>query len=118
KTGKFTSIWFNSRSTNMSMRQSRDKFNGEEIMLYSAGLGEEGMGPPRSRTVTRLEDGGRKIVHRHYAKLPDGGERLMMELVLTPKAAPKATGRGAAEGSRPATSARRSGAGAGRRSPA
>src|SRR5262249_27032927 len=28
KSGKFTSIWINSRSTQMSLRQSRDKFNG------------------------------------------------------------------------------------------
>jgi hypothetical protein len=36
--------------------------------------------------VTRLEDDGRKIVHRQYALSPDGKERLMMELVMTRKA--------------------------------
>ena len=45
---------------------------------------------PGSRTVTRLEDDGRKIVHRQYAIDADSKERLVMELILTRKgAAPK-----------------------------
>jgi hypothetical protein len=90
RSGKFTSVWIDSRSTRMSLRQSREKFDGNEIVLYSAGLGEDGAGPPRSRTVTRLEDEGRKIVHRQYATLAEGKERLMMELVMTRKPAPAA----------------------------
>ncbi|HJT77341.1 MAG TPA: DUF1579 family protein [Gemmataceae bacterium] len=85
--GKFTSVWVDSRSTRMSLRQSADKFNGEEIRLVSRSL-DEGGGRRHSRTVTRLEDGGRKIVHRQYAVGADGKERLMMELVLTRKAKP------------------------------
>ena len=36
--GKFTSVWSDSRQTRMSFRQSRDKFNGEEIVLYGSSL--------------------------------------------------------------------------------
>ncbi len=84
ETGKFTSVWMDSRRTSMSFRQSPDKFNGDEIVLVSQSLGEE-KATRRTRTVTRLEDGGRKIVHRQYAAAEDGKERLMMELVLTRK---------------------------------
>ena len=82
--GKFTSVWMDSRRTQLSLRQSRDRFNGEEIVLYSQtlGTGKEGR---QSRTVTRLEDDGRKIVHRQYNPSADGKERLIMELVLTRK---------------------------------
>jgi hypothetical protein len=87
ESGKFTSFWTDSRSTRMSIRQSEDKFNGEEIVLYSRSLDPQGKDARRSRTVTRLEDNGRKIVHRQYVPGPDGKERLMMELVMTRKAA-------------------------------
>jgi hypothetical protein len=83
--GKFTSVWTDSRSTRMSLRQSREPFNGEEIVLYSGSLNETGKDSRRSRTVTRLEENGGKIVHRQYALLPDGKERLMMELLMTRK---------------------------------
>jgi hypothetical protein len=83
-TGLFTSVWTDSRSTRMSLRQSQDKFNGEEIVLYSRSL-DAGKEARRSRTVTRLEDDGRKIVHRQYTAGKDGMERLVMELVLTRK---------------------------------
>jgi hypothetical protein len=83
--GTFTSFWTDSRSTRMSVRQSQDKFNGEEIVLYSRSLAEGGREAPRTRTVTRLEDDGRKIVHRQYMPTPDGKERLMMELIMTKK---------------------------------
>ncbi len=92
ESGKFTSVWTDSRSTRMSLRQSPDKFDGEEIVLVSRSL-DEGGERRRSRTVTRLEDGGRKIVHRQYALGADGKERLMMELLLTRKAQPTPTGR-------------------------
>jgi Protein of unknown function (DUF1579) len=85
--GKFTSVWTDSRATRMSFRQGRDKFDGKEIVLYSASLGEGAREARQSRTVSRLEDGGRKIVHRQYAISPDGSERLMMELLLTRKEA-------------------------------
>ena len=69
----------------MSFRQSEDKFNGEEIVLYSRALGADGKDMRTSRTVTHLEDKGAKIVHRQYVPAGDGKERLVMELVLTRK---------------------------------
>jgi len=80
-TGLFTSVWVDSRSTRMSLRKSKDKFDGTEIVLFSRSLDEkEGR---QSRTVTRLEADGKRIVHRQYSPTPDGKERLVMELVLT-----------------------------------
>ena len=69
----------------MSFRQGEDNFDGEQIVLFGKELGgKEGR---RSKTVTRLEDGGKKIVHRQYGVSADGTERLVMELVLTKKPA-------------------------------
>jgi hypothetical protein len=85
ETGLFTSVWIDSRQTKMSLRASKDKFNGEEIVLFSGSL-KDGDGQLRkSRTLTRLEQEGRKIVHRQYNLAADGKERLVMELVLTRK---------------------------------
>jgi hypothetical protein len=91
KTGRFTTVWFDSRGTTMSMRQSDGPFDGEQIVLYGAELGKAG---PSRRSVTRthLEENGRVLVHRHYLVQDDGKERLMMELRLTRKAAPAAAG--------------------------
>src|SRR5262249_21186003 len=83
--GKFTSVWTDARSTRMSFRQSQDKFDGEQIVLYGQSLGNDARGGFRTRTLTRLEDNGRKIVHRQYAIPADGPERLMMELIMTRK---------------------------------
>jgi hypothetical protein len=87
ETGKFTSFWTDSRSTRLSIRQSEDKFNGEEIVLFSKSLDPNAKEARRSRTVTRLEDNGRKLIHRQYTPGPDGQERLVMELLMTRKAA-------------------------------
>jgi hypothetical protein len=85
ESGRFTSVWIDSRQTRMSFRQGEDKFDGEQIVLFGKDLGgKEGR---RSKTVTRLEDGGKKIVHRQYGVNADGTERLVMELVLTRKEA-------------------------------
>jgi hypothetical protein len=85
-TGRFTSVWADSRQTRMSFRQGEDKFDGEQIVLVGKELsGKEGR---RTKTVTKLEDGGKKIVHRQYVIPADGPERLVMELVMTKK--PKA----------------------------
>jgi hypothetical protein len=86
KSGKFTTVWFDSRGTTMSMRQSEGPFDGKEIVLYGAALGEAKPGR-RSVTRTNLEEDGRVLVHRHYLIQDDGKERLMMELRLTRKAA-------------------------------
>lgn len=92
-TGLFTSVWTDSRATRMSIRQGRDKFNGREIELYSKSLSEDGRSIRPTHTITRLEDNGRRIVHRQYATGPDGKDRLMMELVLTRKATALSPGR-------------------------
>jgi hypothetical protein len=88
--GTFTSVWTDSRSTAMSLRQSRDKFDGKEIVLFSKSLDAEPKNARTSRTVTRLEDDGRKIVHRQYVPGPDGKERVIMELEMTRKGSPAA----------------------------
>lgn len=81
ETGKFTSVWVDSRQTRMSFRQSEGKFDGERIVLVSKELdGKEGR---RSKTVTTLEDDGKKIIHRQYSLGQDNAERLVMELILT-----------------------------------
>ena len=82
--GKFTSFWTDSRSTRFSIRQSRDKFDGKQIILYSKSLDDPNA--RQSRTVTHLEDGGRRIVHQQFTAAPDGTERLVMELVMQKKA--------------------------------
>lgn len=81
ETKKFTSTWIDSRSTRMSFRQSKDEFDGKQIELHAAGLGGE---PGRaSRTVTKLEADGEKIVHTQYGVGEGGKERVVMELVMT-----------------------------------
>jgi hypothetical protein len=83
--GLFTSVWIDSRSTRMSFRQGQEKFDGKQIVLHSRSLGGDGKQGRVSRTVTRLEDNGRRIVHRQYTAGEDGKERLVMELILTKK---------------------------------
>jgi Protein of unknown function (DUF1579) len=83
ESGTFTSFWTDSRQTRMSCRQSRDRFDGKEIILYSRSLEADGKESRRSKTVSRLEDGDRKLVHRQYALGPEGQERLFMELTMT-----------------------------------
>jgi len=81
-TGNFTSVWTDSRATRMSLRQSKDKFDGQQIVLFSKPL-NEGTEARSSRTVTQLEENGQKIVHRQFTAGEGGAERLMMELVMT-----------------------------------
>jgi hypothetical protein len=81
--GKFTSTWVDSRATRFSNRQSKEPFDGKQITLAAAGLTTEDRPPRNSRTVTTLEDDGKKIIHRQFGVSPDGGERLVMQLVMT-----------------------------------
>jgi hypothetical protein len=85
ETGRFTSVWSDSRQTRMSLRQSKDPFDGRKIVLLSRSLDENGKPARQSRTVTHLEDAANKIIHRQYSISPDGAERLVMELVMTRK---------------------------------
>jgi hypothetical protein len=87
ETGLFTSFWTDSRRTRMSLRQSRERFDGKQIVLFSRSLDAQEKEARPSRTVSRLEEDGRKLVHRQYALGPNGEERLMMELVMTRKPA-------------------------------
>jgi hypothetical protein len=86
ESGLFSSVWTDSRSTRMSLRQSRDKFDGEQIVLFSRPSREGDKEARQSRTVTRLEDGGNKIIHRQYSLAEADKERLVMELVMTLRA--------------------------------
>jgi hypothetical protein len=87
--GKFTSFWMDSRSTRFSVRQSEGPFDGNQILLFSQSVGEPGPNARRSRTVSTLEDGDRRLVHRQYAESPDGGSRLMMQLEMSRRVAPR-----------------------------
>jgi hypothetical protein len=89
QTGLFTTFWFDSRSTRFSIRQSHGPFDGKQIVLYSAPLAASHGQEHQSRTVTHLEDGGRKLVHQQFNQGADGKEHLLMELLLTRKAAHK-----------------------------
>jgi hypothetical protein len=82
-TGLFTSVWTDSRQTGMSVRKSKDKFDGSKIVLYSRSLDDTAKDARRSRTVTELTNEGNQIVHRQYAIADDGTERLMMELIMS-----------------------------------
>ena len=81
--GTFTSFWIDSRQTRMSVRRSRDKFDGETIVLYSQSLDPEAKEARRSKTVSRLEDDGKTLRHRQYSLGAAGEERLVMELLMT-----------------------------------
>jgi Protein of unknown function (DUF1579) len=87
----FTSFWTDSRQTRMSVRQSKDRFNGEQIVLFSRAIGADGKESRQSKTVSRLEDDGRKLVHRQYSLEPGGQERLVMDLVMTKEAGAAST---------------------------
>jgi hypothetical protein len=83
--GRFTSFWIDSRQTRISARQSREPFDGAKIVLYSIALDPQAKETRRSKTISQLEDEGRKLIHRQYALGSGGEERLMMELIMTRK---------------------------------
>jgi len=64
---------------------SREPFDGDKIVLYSLSLEPAGKDSRRSKTISRLEDKGGKLVHRQFALGLGGEERLMMELLMTRK---------------------------------
>lgn len=86
--GRFTSVWIDSRRTTMSFRQGKETFDGRRIEMLSSTLGDAGKQGRSSRTITQLEEDGRRIVHRQYTAGDGGKERLVMELILTKKAKP------------------------------
>jgi hypothetical protein len=83
ETGKFTSYWIDSRSTRISIRQSEGPFDGQQIVLFAKSLGDPGPSSRRSRTVSVLEDGDRKLVHKQWSDNAGEEPRLVMQLEMT-----------------------------------
>ena len=77
-------MWYDSRQTTMSIRQSDGTFDGKNIVLWDTALDTEHGG---RKTVARahLEEGGRVLVHRHFVIDDKGNERMMIELRMTRK---------------------------------
>ena len=84
KTNRFTTVWYDSRQTTMSIRQSDGTFDGKNIVLWSTPLDVE---RPGRKTVARahLEEDGRLLLHRHFLIDDKGNERMMIELRMTRK---------------------------------
>ena len=83
-TNRFTTVWYDSRQTTMSIRQSDGTFDGKSIVLWATPLDPD---RPGRKTVARaqLEDDGRVLVHSHFLIDDKGNERKMIELRLTRK---------------------------------
>ena len=84
KENRFTTVWYDSRQTTMSIRQSDGTFDGKNIVLWATPLDPD---RPGRKTVTRahLEEDGRVLIHRHFVINQDGRERAMIELRMTRK---------------------------------
>lgn len=84
KANRFTTVWYDSRQTTMSIRQSDGTFDGKNIVLWATGLDTEN---PGRKTVARahLEQDGRLLLHRHYLIDSNGNERMIIELRMTRK---------------------------------
>src|SRR3954464_11547059 len=84
KTNRFTTVWYDSRQTTMSIRQSDGTFDGKNIVLWATALEPD---RPGRKTVSRahLEDDGRLLLHRHFLIDDKGEEHMMIELRMTKK---------------------------------
>jgi hypothetical protein len=84
KTNRFTTVWYDSRQTSMSIRQSDGTFDGKNIVLWEMPGAEE---QPGRKTVARahLEEDGKVLLHRHYLVDDKGNERMMIELRMKRK---------------------------------
>jgi len=84
KTNRFTTVWYDSRQTTMSIRQSDGTFDGKNIVLWTTPLDTE---HPGHKTVARahLEEDGRVLLHRHFLIDEKGEERMMIEFRMTKK---------------------------------
>ncbi|MGH9534933.1 MAG: DUF1579 family protein [Terriglobales bacterium] len=80
--GRFTTVWIDSRRTQMSIRQSHGKFDGKHIVLWATSLDRE---HPHRTTFARahLEDNGRVLIYNHYFLTPSGKPRKMFEMYMT-----------------------------------
>ena len=84
KTNRFTTVWYDSRQTTMSIRQSDGTFDGKNIVLWATPLDPD---HPGRTTVARahLEEDGRLLLHRHFTTNDKGEERMVIELRMTRK---------------------------------
>jgi hypothetical protein len=84
KTNRFTTVWYDSQQTTMSIRQSDGTFDGKNIALWTTPLDTE---HPGRKTVARahLEEDGRVLLHRHFLINDQGEERLMIEFRMIRK---------------------------------
>jgi hypothetical protein len=75
RTNRFTTVWYDSRQTTMSIRQSDGTFDGKNIVLWDTPLTPD---HPGRKTVARahLEEDGRVLIHRHFQIDDKGSERL------------------------------------------
>ena len=84
KTNRFTTVWYDSRQTTMSIRQSDGTFDGKNIVRWATALDPD---RPGRKTVARahLEQNGRLLLHRHFVIDDKGNERMMIQLRITRK---------------------------------
>jgi len=84
QTNRFTTVWYDSQRTTMSIRQSDGTFDGKNIVLWDTALVSD---HPGRKTVARahLEEDGRVLLHRHFMVDDKGEERMMIEFRLTRK---------------------------------
>lgn len=84
KTNRFTTVWYDSEKTTMSIRQSDGTFDGVSIVLWATSLDPD---RPGHKSVARahLEENGHVLVHRHYTVDDKGNERLVLEWRMTRK---------------------------------
>lgn len=82
KTNRFTTVWYDSQKTTMSIRQSDGTFDGTNVVLWATALDPD---RPGRKTVARahLEENGHVLIHRHYAIDDKGSERLVLEWRMT-----------------------------------
>lgn len=84
RSNRFTTVWFDSRRTTMSIRQSDGTFDGKNIVLWSTSLDPD---DPGRKTVARahLEQNGKILVYGHFLIDDKGNERKIFEMRLTRK---------------------------------
>ena len=74
KTNRFTTVWYDSQQTTMSIRQSDGTFDGKNIVLWATPLDPD---RPGRKTVARahLEEDGRLLLHLPSRSMTRGRSR-------------------------------------------
>lgn len=80
--GKFTTVWLDSTRTEMSIRQSRGKFDGKTLALYAQQVDREHPGR-ETFAKAHLEDNDKVLIYDHYYVGPDNKPHLMFEIKMT-----------------------------------